>query len=225
MGKTVNLTAGDSHSFQAYLAEPTGQPRFGLVVIQEIFGLNAHIRGVCDSFAADGILAVAPALFDRVERGVELGYDGEAVAAGRALRGQIAWDTALEDIRAAAHIASIGGKAGVVGYCWGGSLAWLASARLADAVSAAVGYYGGQIHDFRTETPRVRTQLHFGALDAMIPPAHVAALRAAHPDIPIYDYPAGHGFSCDARADYHPESARIARDRTLQFLSEELDRA
>lgn len=222
MGRTVNLTAGDSHSFQAYLAAPTGQPRFGLVVIQEIFGLNPHIRSVCDGFAADGILAVAPALFDRVERGVELGYDGEGVAAGRALRGQIAWDTALEDTRAAAHIASIGGKVGVVGYCWGGSLAWLAAARLPGAVSAAVGYYGGQIHDFRTETPRIPVQLHFGALDAMIPPAHLAALRSAHPDVPIYDYPAGHGFNCEQRADYHPESARMARERTLQFLAEKL---
>ncbi|MEZ5670195.1 MAG: dienelactone hydrolase family protein [Alphaproteobacteria bacterium] len=218
MGKTVNLTAGDGHGFQAYLAEPTGTPRFGLVVVQEIFGVNPHIRGLCDGFAADGILAVAPALFDRVEREVELGYDAEGVAAGRALRGQIGWDDPLRDIAAAAHIAAIGGRVGIVGYCWGGSLAWLTACRMGGTVAAAVGYYGGQIHDFRAETPQVPVMLHFGEKDAMIPPDHVAAIAAAHPDVPVHSYPAGHGFGCDARADYHADSARTARARTLDFF-------
>ncbi|MGF1625933.1 MAG: dienelactone hydrolase family protein, partial [Alphaproteobacteria bacterium] len=144
MGSAVNLTAGDSHSFHAWLAEPSGAPRFGLVVVQEIFGVNDHIRGLVDGFARDGIFAVAPALFDRVERGVErgveLGYDGDSVARGRELRGRLGWDGPLRDIAAAARIARIGGKVGVVGYCWGGSLAWLSAARLAGTIDAAVGY-------------------------------------------------------------------------------------
>ena len=223
MGSAVNLTAGDSHSFQAYLAEPSGAPRFGLVVIQEIFGVNAHVRGLVDGFARDGIFAIAPALFDRIERGVDLGYDADGVGRGRELRGKLGWDGPLLDIAAATRIARIAGKVGAVGYCWGGSLAWLSAARLADTVDAAVGYYGGQIHDFRTETPRVPVLLHFGMMDPLIPPEHVAAIRAAQPHVPVYDYPAGHGFSCEARADYRPESADLARTRTLQFLGDNLE--
>jgi carboxymethylenebutenolidase len=222
MGATVNLTAGDSHSFRAYIAEPSGTPRFGLVVIQEIFGLNDHIRGLADGFARDGIFVVAPALFDRVERGVELGYSGDDVVRGREIRGRLGWDAPLVDIAAAARIARIGGRVGVVGYCWGGSLAWLSATRLAGTVDAAVGYYGGQIHDFRTETPKVPVMLHFGETDPLIPPDHVAAIRTAQPDVPVHTYPAGHGFSCDARADFHAESARLARTRTLAFLAEKL---
>lgn len=223
MGSAVNLTAGDSHSFQAYVAEPAGTPRFGLVVIQEIFGLNAHVRSVADGFAREGILAVAPALFDRVERGVELGYDGDAVVRGREIRGRLGWDAPLLDIAAAARIARIGGRVGAVGYCWGGSLAWLSAARLAGTVDAAVGYYGGQIHDFRTEMPKIPLMLHFGERDPMITAEHVAAIRAAQPRVPIHDYPAGHGFNCEARADFDPESADLARSRTLAFLADKLE--
>ena len=222
MGKQVGLTSGDGHGFQAYVAEPAGKPRFGLVVVQEIFGVNAHIRGVCDAYAADGVFAVAPALFDRVERGVELGYDPDSIAAGRALRGKLSWEAALEDIRAAAYIAATGGKVGVVGYCWGGSLTWLTACRLADVVDAAVAYYGGQIHDFRDEGAKVPAMLHFGERDAMIPPEHVAAIRAANPDVPVHTYPAGHGFNCEMRGDYHPQGAALARERTLAFLDEKL---
>jgi carboxymethylenebutenolidase len=222
MGSMVSLTAGDSHSFQAYIAEPSGSPRFGLVVIQEIFGVNSHVRGLADGFAGDGIFAVAPALFDRAEPGFDVGYDADSVARGREMRGKVGWDGPLEDIAAAARIARIGGKVAVVGYCWGGSLAWLSAARLAGTVDAAVGYYGGQIHDFRTEIPELPVMLHFGVKDAMITPEHVAAIRAAHPQVPIYDYPAGHGFSCDQRADFHPESAKLARERTLKFFADTL---
>ena len=222
LGETVRLIAGDGHGFDAYRAKPQTQPRFGLVVVQEIFGLNSHIRGLCDGFAADGILAVAPALFDRVEPGVELAYDGAGVTAGRALRGQIGWDAPLLDIEAAARIAATGGKVGVVGYCWGGSLAWLAAQRLSGSVDAAVGYYGGQIHDFIRSAPEIPVLLHFGTRDPMIPVTQVEAIRTAHPGVSVHTYPAGHGFSCDARADYHPDSAQTARARTLAFLDRNL---
>lgn len=223
MGKTVSLTAADSHSFQAYIAEPQGDPRFGLVVIQEIFGVNSHIRSVCDGFAADGILAVAPALFDRVAPGTELGYSGDDVTAGREIRGKLGWDAPLLDVAEAARIAAIGGKVGTVGYCWGGSLSWLAACRLGELVDASVTYYGGQIHDFRSETPQRPVMMHFGAHDPIILPAHVDAIRAAQPDVPVFDYPAGHGFNCDQRADYDADSAGTARARTLAFLAEQLE--
>ena len=222
MGKTVSLTAEDSHSVQAYIAEPTDTPRFGLVVIQEIFGVNAHIRSICDGFAADGILAVAPALFDRVAPGTELGYGDDDVTEGRALRGKLGWDAPLLDVAEAARIASIGSKVGTVGYCWGGSLSWLAACRLGSLVDASVTYYGGQIHEFRDATPAVPVMMHFGAHDPLIPPDHVDAIRAAHQGVPVFDYPAGHGFNCDQRADYDPDSSGTARARTLAFLAEHL---
>ena len=219
MGETLTLTASDGHEFSAYRADPAAAPRGGLVVIQEIFGVNSHIRSVADGFAADGYAAVAPALFDRVERDIELAYDPDGIAAGRGIRGQIAWDDALADITAA--VAALPGmKVGVVGYCWGGSLAWLAATRVA-GVAASVGYYGGQINDFRDETPRCPVMLHFGTEDASIPMNAVEAVTAAQPDVPVHIYEgAGHGFNCDQRGSYHAEAAATARERTLAFLRE-----
>lgn len=221
-GDTVKLTANDGHSFDAYVARPADQapldqPRAGLVIIQEIFGVNVHIRGVADSYAAEGYLAVAPALFDRVKPGVELGYGKEDIAEGRAIRGKIAWDQALADISAALGFVAGAGKVGVVGYCWGGSLAWLAATRLNPA--AAVCYYGGNIHEFRNEQPSCPVMLHFGEEDGGIPLDHVKAVAEAQPEAEVYTYPhAGHGFNCEMRGSYHPESAGIARERSLAFL-------
>jgi len=220
MSETVMLTAGDGHRFSAYLATPPGRPRAGLVVIQEIFGVNSHIRAVTDGFAKDGYLAIAPALFDRVRPGIELGYQPDGIAAGREMRGKVSWDDALKDIAAAARHAGGAGKIGCVGYCWGGSLAWLAATRLDFA--AAVGYYGGQIFDFRNEAPRCPVLLHFGERDHGIPMEKVEALRQAHPDLPVHLYPAGHGFNCDQRADFDAASAERARMRTLEFFAANL---
>jgi carboxymethylenebutenolidase len=219
MGETITLKASDGHELAAWKADPAGAARGGLVVIQEIFGVNSHIRGVADGFAADGYATIAPALFDRVERGVELGYEEDGRTRGRAIRAEIAWDDALNDI-AAAVAALSGMKVGVVGYCWGGSLAWLAATRVA-GVAASAGYYGGQIKDFRDETPRCPVMLHFGTEDASIPMDAVASVQAALPDIPIHIYEgAGHGFNCDQRGSYHAEAAATARERTLAFLRE-----
>ncbi len=220
MGETISLTADDGHKLGAYRSRPTGARRGGLVVIQEIFGVNGHIRSVCDGFAADGYDAVAPALFDRAERDVELGYDEAGRTRGRAIRSDLAWDGAVSDIGAALTALSGEGKVGVVGYCWGGSLAWLAATRLGPA--CAVSYYGGQIVQFKDETARCPMLMHFGDIDKSIPLDDVATIRAAHPDIPIHVYPGGHGFNCDQRADYQPESAALARERTLAFLAEHL---
>ena len=219
-GETIELTAADGHRLEAYLARPAGTPRAGLMVVQEIFGVNRHIRAVTEGFARDGYLAVAPALFDRRERGLALGYEAEDVARGRALKGAISWEAAAQDTAAAIAAVEQAGKVGVVGYCWGGSIAWLAACRL--PVAAAVGYYGGQVRELSGETPRCPVMLHFGEQDTAIPLEDVEAVRSRHPEVPIHLYPAGHGFNCDLRGSYHAESAALARERTMAFLAEHL---
>lgn len=216
MGEYVTLNAADGHTFSAYCADPRrGPARAGLVVCQEIFGVNAHIRDVCEDFAAQGFRAIAPALFDRIERGVELAYDESGTTRGRALRTELGWDAPLADINAARNLAASAGRVGVVGYCWGGSLAWLAACRLA-GLDAAACYYGAQIVQFAEENPRCPTIVHFGADDPLSPAEDVARIRNAHPDLPVLVHDgAGHGFNCDARADYVPAVATAANARTL----------
>ncbi len=220
MGETLKLAAADGHELDAYVARPAGRVKGGLVVCQEIFGVNHHIRAVADGFAADGYLAVTPALFDRVRPGMELEYNEAGVAEGRDLRTALSWDKAVADVAAAVDAAREAGKVGVIGYCWGGSLAWLAACRL--EIAAAVGYYGGQIHAHRQETPACPVLLHFGERDTMIPAAQVADICELHPEAEVHAYPAGHGFNCDARADFDKQSAHIARGRSLRFLAAHL---
>lgn len=224
MGEHVKLRASDDFELDGYVARPKGEPIAGLVVVQEAFGVNSHIRSVTDGWAKDGFLAVAPALFDRVERGVEISYSGEDMQRGMALirRG----DTAdrVKDVAAALEWVrnESGKKAGVIGYCLGGSMAWLATTRLHP--DAAVGYYGGQILNYAGERPKAPIMLHFGLEDHHIPRSEVdAKVAAAHPEIPIYWYEgAGHGFNCNDRATYNPEAARLARERSLEFLRRHL---
>lgn len=222
MSESVKLKAADGHQLDAYVAKPAGTRLGGLVVIQEVFGINAHIRSVTDRFAKQGFFAVAPALFDRVERNVELKYEGEEAQKGMSLVHKLNIDQALEDVDAALNYAKqqTGKPAAVVGYCYGGSLAWLSASRLAPV--AAVGYYGGQIARFVSEKPRVPILLHFGREDNHIPEADVAKIQKAHPEVPVYWYDAGHGFNCDARASYNEAAARQAFDRTLKFLKAHL---
>lgn len=221
MSAIIRLQASDGHELDAYVAEPEGSPRGGIVVVQEIFGINSHIRAVADGFAADGYKAIAPALFDRIKRGVELGYDPDNITAGRELKGRMDWDGPLLDIQAATGALS-GLKTGVAGYCWGGSLAWLAATRL-DGIAAAVCYYGGQINDFRDESAKCPVLMHFGGKDGSIPMDAVEAIRAAQPDIPIHVYEgAGHGFNCDHRASYDAGASATARQRTVEFLAENI---
>jgi carboxymethylenebutenolidase len=222
MGKSVALTAEDSHRLDAYRAEPAGKPRAGIVVIQEIFGVNPHIRKVTDSFAAEGYVALAPAIFDRVQRNFEIGYTPADVETGRTTRGKIQLDDMVADVRAAVKALQAEGlKVGVVGYCLGGTLAWLASTRI-DGVGAAVCYYGGGIAASASERPRCPVLIHWGETDASIPPDHWATVKRAHPDVPAHVYPAGHGFHCDERGSYHAESAALAGRRTLDFFREHL---
>ena len=218
MGKTLTLTASDGHKLSAYRADPTGKPKGAIVVVQEIFGVNKHIRELCDGFAKDGYAALAPALFDRAQRGVDLGYEAADIEAGRNRRGKIDWAEVLKDVAAAIKAVSDAGKVGVVGYCWGGSVAWRAATQLTGIV-CVVGYYGGQIAPFKDEKPRCPVMLHFGETDASIPLTDVEAIKKAQPKIPVYLYPAGHGFSCDHRASFHKDSHQLARTRTMEFFA------
>ena len=223
MGETVTIQAVDGHELSAYVARPLEDPIAGLVVVQEIFGVNRHIRSIADSYAKDGFFAVAPALFDRVERGVELSYEGEDGKKGMALLQKMDIVKALADVDAALAFArkETGKKVGVIGYCFGGLLAWLSATRLHP--DAIVGYYAGRIGNFAAETPKVPVQLHFGRLDTHIPVEQVEAVRAAHPEVEIYWYEgAGHGFNCDMRASYTPQAAALARGRALAFLKKHL---
>jgi len=223
LSEHVKLRASDGHELDAYVAHPQGEPIAGLVVIQEAFGVNSHIRSVADGFARDGFLAVAPALFDRAQRGVELGYTPEDLQKGMAFARQGTADDKVNDVAAAIDYArqQTGKKVGVIGYCLGGSVAWLAAARL--HTDAAVGYYGGRILEFSGEKPNAPIILHFGLQDAHIPKAQVdEKVAARYPDIPIYWYQAGHGFNTSDRASYNPEAAKLARERSLEFLNQHL---
>jgi carboxymethylenebutenolidase len=222
MGEKVTLKAADGFDPGAYVARPQGEPVAGLAIVQEIFGANAHIRSVADGYARDGFLAVAPALFDRIERNVELDYAGADMQKAMSFIPKLSIDKSLADIAAAMDFAAREGnkKVGVIGYCYGGSLAWLTSTRFNPAV--AVGYYGGQIAKFVSEKPNSPTMLHFGRQDAHIPAEDVNRIHAEHPEVEIYWYEAGHGFNCDARASYNAEAARLARERSLAFLKRHL---
>jgi carboxymethylenebutenolidase len=217
----LELHARDGGQVSAYHVRPPTRVRGGLVVVQEIFGVNAHIRRVAERFAEVGYEVLAPAVFDRIERGVELPYDQAGIDQGRKLAAALGFDKPLLDIQAAIDQLSPSGKVGVVGYCWGGGLAFLSATRL-ESVGAAVGYYGGPIAKFAHETPRAPTLLHFGEADKGIPLSDVEAIRAARPDVELELYPAGHGFNCDLRASYDAPSAERALARTLAFFERHL---
>jgi len=208
--------AGD---IAAYLATPKGTPKGGVVVIQEIFGVNHHIRAVTDKFAADGYIALAPRFFDHIKKNIELGYTPDTIAEGRTYVMTPGFtDKAVQDVEAAiAELKKRGArKVAVTGYCWGGTIAWLAATRLKpDAVSA---YYGGGIHGTKNEKPTVPTQMHFGDKDMHIPMTHVNELRKLHPDVQVFDYPADHGFHCDERGSYDAAASKQAMARTLEFF-------
>jgi carboxymethylenebutenolidase len=219
LGKHFSLTAADTHQLGAYRADPKGAPKGGIVVIQEIFGVNQHIRAVCDRFAGEGYVAVAPALFDRSQRNFECGYTPPEIEGARKFIAKPDWDAMLRDTDAAIKELKAVGPIAIVGFCMGGTIAFLSAARLS-GLSAAIGYYGGRIVAFADEKPKCPTQLHFGAKDQSIPMTDIETIKQKRSDCEIYVYnDAGHGFHCDERGSYHQPSAALAWDRAQAFLN------
>lgn len=219
MAHDVELVAADGHVLSAAVTVPEGVRHGGLVIIQEIFGLNSHIRDVCDQFAEAGFLAVAPALFDRI--GADVTVDYTDISRGRELIGRLDPRQTVLDLAAAVEHATSAGSVGVVGFCWGGAQAWRCAAEL--PVAAAVSYYGGGIQNMTDVQPACPVMLHYGAEDRHIPLEQVDAVRSAHPDAVVHVYEgAGHGFNCDQRDDYDPEAACLAFGRTTEFLKEHM---
>jgi carboxymethylenebutenolidase len=220
---TVTLTAADGFRSSAYASEPSGTPKGAIVVLQEIFGVNSHIRAVADGYAAAGYLAIAPATFDRVERDVDLGYTPDEIARGMRLKAAVEAlppPGVLQDIQAAVDHAKSAGKVGIVGYCWGGLLVWRAAEQVR-GLAAAVAYYGGgvTVGSEPSRTPAVPTMAHFGDQDAHISVESVKAFERAHPEVEVHLYPANHGFNCDQRGSYDAAAAASARERSLSHFA------
>ena len=223
MTDKINIASKDGHNFGAYIAEPQEQTGQGLVILQEIFGVNTHIREVCDSYSSYGFTSLAPSLFDRTEKNVELNYLEKDIKKGRTLKSKIGWEKPLLDIQASIDFLRKRNcsKIGVLGYCWGGSLAFLSACRLSP--DATIGYYGGQIIEFYSELPRCPTILHFGSEDTTIPISNVEKISNQHPQIGVYVYKgANHGFNCNKRSDFDSKSSKQALSRTLDHLREHL---
>ena len=222
MGKMIELTASDGHKLAAYRADPSGKPRGAIVVIQEIFGVNSHIKSVSDGFAADGYLAVAPAMYDRVSRNYDTGYSQDEIQAGLKIMQGLDWNNTMKDVTAAVELAKSAGKVGIVGYCWGGTVTWVAAARSA-GLACAAPYYGGGMPNFIGDKPKCPTMCHFGEQDQSPTLEQAKAIAAAHPEITAHYYAgAGHGFNCDHRPSYNAAASKLARERTLEFFRKHL---
>lgn len=222
MGQTVTLTASDGFKLGGYRADPTGAPKGAIVVIQEIFGVNSHIRNVCNRLANEGYVAIAPAIFDRIEPDFQSGYSPDEVAVARKFVAAPDWPAMLRDTQAAIDAAKGVGAIGIIGFCLGGSIAYAAATKLS-GLSAAVGYYGGAVVRFADDKPKVPTQLHFGEKDSGIPLSDVETIKTKRPDVEIFVYPgAQHGFGCDERASYDKTSSDLAWQRSLAFFGTHL---
>jgi carboxymethylenebutenolidase len=223
MGAFTTITSSDGFQLGAYRAEAEGAARGGVVVIQEVFGVNQHIRDVADRYAAAGYLAVAPAIFDRIEPGIELGYEPADLQQGIEYAFQkLDFAKALQDVAAAAQVAGEAGKVGVVGYCFGGFVTAQCAINLPDSFAAASSYYGGGTPTLADQNPTVPMQMHYGALDPYIPVSDVEKLKAAWPQVDFHIYDADHGFNCDHRGSFAAVPAAIAQARTFRFFDEKL---
>lgn len=218
MGHLIELAANDGHRFQAWRADPSGRPRGGLVVAPEIFGVNSHMRAVTEAYAAAGYACLCPALFDRARHGYESGYAPGDIQAGIALMQQVPMDSAMEDVKVCIAALSATGRVGIVGYCWGGTVAWVAAARL-EGLACSIPYYGGGIHAQRQLHERCPVLFHFAEQDTSPTLAQAQEIAAAHPTALAHFYPAGHGFNCDQRGSWDAASATLARERSLAFLA------
>ncbi|MDB5547241.1 MAG: putative carboxymethylenebutenolidase [Tardiphaga sp.] len=222
MGHDIRLTASDHFELGAYRADPEGAPKAAVVVVQEIFGVNHHIRNVCDRFAAQGYVAIAPSIFDRIEPNFQCGYSPDEVAVARKFVANPDWPAMLRDTQAAIDAVSDVGPVGIIGFCLGGSIAYGAATKLR-GLTAAIGYYGGAIVRFADDKPTVPTQLHFGENDSGIPLSDVETIKTKRPELELFVYGgAQHGFGCDERASYDRPSADLAKQRSLAFFAKHL---
>lgn len=222
MGQTITLTASDGFKLGAYRADPAIAPKAAVVVIQEIFGVNSHIRSICNRLANEGYVAVAPAIFDRIEPNFQSGYSPDEVAVARKFVAAPDWPAMLRDTQAAIDAAKDIGPVGIIGFCLGGSVAYAAATKL-KGLTAAVGYYGGAVVRFADDKPTVPTQLHFGEKDTGIPLSDVETIKTKRPEVEVFVYPgAQHGFGCDERASYDKSSSDLAWQRSLAFFSKSL---
>jgi carboxymethylenebutenolidase len=215
----IELTAAGGHRFSAYRADPSDTPKGAVVVLHEVFGIDPHIKKITESFAALGYVAIAPALFDRVKKNVELGYDEAGLTEGLQLKGQLGAGDAMADIQATVDAVKDAGKVAIVGYCWGGYLAYLSGNKVS-GLACAIGYYGGGITDESQEKRKIPTLLHFCEEDPLIPFSEVTQFRASRPDVSAFSYPAGHGFNCAERSSYNEEAAAKAFERTLFWIGQ-----
>jgi len=220
MNELIKITAKDNHQFSAYISQPEGKPIAGIVIIQEIFGVNTHIKEVTDLYASKGYLCIAPSLFDRIEKNVTLNYDEKGISKGRNLK-ELCDNDSLKDIEASISVVSSAGKVGAIGYCWGGSLSWRIGCA-SSVLSASVCYYGGDIPKLKDLKPKCSVLTHFGELDKGIPIKDVKIFEDKRPEVLTYTYPADHGFNCDHRSQFNKTCASIALDRTLKFLKKNL---
>jgi carboxymethylenebutenolidase len=223
MSEFTTLMARDGHEFRAWLAAPPGKARGAVVVVQEIFGVNSHVRAVTDDFAAQGYVAIAPSFFDRVRRGIELGYSPPEMQEGMGYAKQLKPEQTKADLAAAIAVVRHAGRVGVVGYCWGGTVAYIAACDL--PIACAVAYYGGGIVNELQKQPKCPVMYHFGELDTHIPMSDIDKIKAAHPQGEFYLYPAGHGFNCDQRGSFDATCASLARERSLAFLAKHVARS
>jgi len=222
MGQTVTLTASDGFKLGGYRADPASAPKGAIVVIQEIFGVNSHIRNICERLASEGYVAIAPAIFDRIEPDFQSGYSPDEVAMARKFVAAPDWPAMLRDTQAAIDAVKSVGPVGIIGFCLGGSVAYAAATKLS-GLSAAVGCYGGAVVRFADDKPTVPTQLHFGEKDSGIPLTDVEAIKAKRPEVEVFVYPgAQHGFGCDERASYDKPSSDLAWQRSLAFFAKNL---
>jgi carboxymethylenebutenolidase len=221
MGRYVRLQAADGFELDAFRADPEGKPRAGLVIAMGIFGVNGYIRHQVDHFAKLGYAAIAPAIFDRVQRGVDLGIETEAGDGGRLIRDKMDEATIPLDLEAAAKAVRPAGKVGILGYCWGGCVAWIGATR-SKAFDCCVSYYGGGVYARRAERPNCPVQFHFGDSDHIVPMSHIEAIQAANPGIPTYVYKAGHAFATIGRASFDAEATRLAEERATAFLRQHI---
>lgn len=221
MGEHITLKADDCFELGGYEAKPTGETKGRVVVIQEIFGVNQHIRNVCDRYTNAGYRAVAPAIYDRAQRGFESGYDEQGMDQGRAVRAELDIDKVVLDVKAAADYLGNPGEVGVIGFCFGGLVTWLAACRL--DMACAASYYGGSIAAHADENPKCPTICHFGETDHAIPLTDVEIVRSKHPEVGVYVYEgAGHGFVCDERASFDAGAEAKAKERTLALFAQHL---